>query len=128
MSKFLLNLLVQISKALVYSKIQFLFEKDFSSDFGPSDPAPPVLACFAPQAAGSPLSPFGPTALAYMPKGVFPLTLRFPAETPSLSHVTAMWGPPVSFIPFPTSADPLSLLLVASDHPTPLGLQPRDAK
>jgi hypothetical protein len=29
MSKFLLNLLVQISKALVYSKIQFLIKKDF---------------------------------------------------------------------------------------------------
>jgi hypothetical protein len=59
-SKFLLNLLVQISKALVYSKIQFLFKKDLSSDFGPSGPAPPTLACFTPQAAGSPLSPFGP--------------------------------------------------------------------
>jgi hypothetical protein len=30
---------VQISKALVYSKIQFLLEKEFSSDFGPSGPA-----------------------------------------------------------------------------------------
>jgi hypothetical protein len=62
MSKFLLNLLVQISKALVYSKIHFLFKKEFSSDFGPSDPAPPTLACFAPQAAGSPLSPFSPSS------------------------------------------------------------------
>jgi hypothetical protein len=48
MSKFLLNLLVQISKALVYSKIQFLFEKEFSSDFGPSGPAPLALSCYAP--------------------------------------------------------------------------------
>jgi hypothetical protein len=39
MSKFLLNLLLQISKALVNSKIQFLFEKNFSSEFGP--PAQP---------------------------------------------------------------------------------------
>jgi hypothetical protein len=38
--------------------------------------------------------------LAYLPKGVFPSTLRTLAETPSLSHVTAMWGPPVSSIPF----------------------------
>jgi hypothetical protein len=30
MSKFLLNLLVQISKALVYSKIKFYSEKNFS--------------------------------------------------------------------------------------------------
>jgi hypothetical protein len=47
MSKFLLNLLVQISNALVYSKIQFLFEKELSSDFGPSGPTLPVLAHFA---------------------------------------------------------------------------------
>jgi hypothetical protein len=48
MSKFLLNLLVQISKALLYSKIQFLIEKELSSDFVPSSPALPVLARFAP--------------------------------------------------------------------------------
>jgi hypothetical protein len=59
MSKFLLNLLVQIFKALVYSKIQFLLEKEFSSDFGPSGPAPRMLARFTPQATGSSLSPFG---------------------------------------------------------------------
>jgi hypothetical protein len=46
-SKFLLNLLLQISKALVNSKIQFLFENNFSSEFGP---ASPVLARSAPQA------------------------------------------------------------------------------
>jgi hypothetical protein len=50
MSKFLLNLLLQISKALVNSKIQFLFEKNFSSEFGPPGPASPVLALSASQA------------------------------------------------------------------------------
>jgi hypothetical protein len=40
MSKFLLNLLVQISKAFVYSKIQILFGNNFSSDSSPSGPAP----------------------------------------------------------------------------------------
>jgi hypothetical protein len=44
-------------------------------------------------------------ALAYLPKGVFSSTLRTPTEMPSLSHVTTMWGPPVSSIPFPTPAD-----------------------
>jgi hypothetical protein len=39
MSKFLLNLLLQISKALVYSKINFLFGKEFSFTFGPIGPA-----------------------------------------------------------------------------------------
>jgi hypothetical protein len=69
-------------------------------------------------------------ALAYLPKGVFPSTLRIPAKMPSLSHITAMWASPVSFIPFPTQ--PISLtvsrLLVASGHPTPPGLQHRDTK
>jgi hypothetical protein len=37
MSKFLLNLLVQISKALVNSKIQFLIQKFFFLTFGPAD-------------------------------------------------------------------------------------------
>jgi hypothetical protein len=36
MSKFLLNLLVQISKALVYSKIKFYSEKNFPVTFGSS--------------------------------------------------------------------------------------------
>jgi hypothetical protein len=51
MSKFLLYLLLQISKALANSKIQFLFETNFSSEFGPPGPASPVLARSAPQAA-----------------------------------------------------------------------------
>jgi hypothetical protein len=51
MTKFLLNLLLQISKAFVYSKIKFLFEKNFSSEFGPPGPASPVLARSTPQAA-----------------------------------------------------------------------------
>jgi hypothetical protein len=50
MSKFFLNLLLQISKALVNSKIQFLFEKNFSSEFGPPSPASPVLARSTPHA------------------------------------------------------------------------------
>jgi hypothetical protein len=36
MSKFLLNLPVQISKALVYTKIKFYSEKNFSVAFGPA--------------------------------------------------------------------------------------------
>jgi hypothetical protein len=37
MSKFLLNLLVQISKAMVNSKIQFLIQKFFFFTFSPAD-------------------------------------------------------------------------------------------
>jgi hypothetical protein len=49
-SKFLLTLLVQIYKALLNSKIQFLFRKDFFSTFGPTG-----------QAASRPIQPFWPT-------------------------------------------------------------------
>jgi hypothetical protein len=36
-SKFLLNLLVQISKVFINSKILFYFQKEFFSGFGPAD-------------------------------------------------------------------------------------------
>jgi hypothetical protein len=39
-------------------------------------------------------------ALAYLPKGIFSSTLLTLVETHSLSHVTTMWGPPLSSIPF----------------------------
>jgi hypothetical protein len=38
-SKFLLHLLLQISRALVYLKIQFLFRKEFSFNFRPNQPS-----------------------------------------------------------------------------------------
>jgi hypothetical protein len=93
MSKFLLNILVQISKALVYSKIQFYSKRNF-----PQISAHPALP--RPRWPPSPRRPLDPgpahsaqAALAYLPKGVFPSTLHIPAEMPSLSHVSAMWGP-----------------------------------
>jgi hypothetical protein len=49
MSKLLLNLPVQISKALVNSKIQFLFRKEFLFSSGPVSPvAPPAYSAFRP--------------------------------------------------------------------------------
>jgi hypothetical protein len=39
MSKFHLNLLLQISKAFLHSKIQFLFEKEFFLHFRPNRPS-----------------------------------------------------------------------------------------
>jgi hypothetical protein len=120
MSKFLLNLLVQISKALVYSKIQFLFEKEFSSDFGPSGPAQPGLARYAPQAAGSPLGPsrIGVFAERHIPfdfthsdRDAFSLSRR--------CHV----GPACQLHPLPHAGQLLPLLLVTSGHPTPPALQ-----
>jgi hypothetical protein len=46
MSKFLLNLLVQISKALVYSKIKFYSEKNFPRHIRPIRPFGPVSFFF----------------------------------------------------------------------------------
>jgi hypothetical protein len=75
MSKFFLNLLVQISKALVYSKIKFYSEKNFPH-FRPnrpsSQPAHPDFFSFPsghfppplptrPRPLGRPGSPHGPT-------------------------------------------------------------------
>jgi hypothetical protein len=67
MSKFLLNLLLQISKALVNSKIQFLIQKFFFLTFDPADlathsafgPACP-LASLPPQAETAPVGPPSP--------------------------------------------------------------------
>jgi hypothetical protein len=54
MSKFLLNLLVQISKALVNSEIQFLIRKFFF--FGPADHAAHSAVGSAGPAGLSPLT------------------------------------------------------------------------
>jgi hypothetical protein len=67
MPKFLLNLLLRISKALVNSKIQFLIQKFFFLTFGPADlvahsafgPASP-LASLPPQAKTARAGPPSP--------------------------------------------------------------------
>jgi hypothetical protein len=60
MSKFLLNLLVQISKALVYSKIQFLFEKEFFLRFRPIRPSPARAGPLHPTGRWIPTQPTRP--------------------------------------------------------------------
>jgi hypothetical protein len=89
-----------IQKFNFYSKRNFLLISAHPAQPRPRWPATPRRPP-APRSAHS-----AQAALAYLPKGVFSLTLRTPAETPSLSHVTAMWG-----------ARPLLLLLIASGHP-----------
>jgi hypothetical protein len=60
MLKFLLNLLVQISKAFVYSKIQNFIQKYFPSAFGPSGlSAQPWPILFFPTGQFSLPSPLG---------------------------------------------------------------------
>jgi hypothetical protein len=91
MSKFLLNLLVQISKALVYSKIKFYSEKNFPATFGPSglsaQPRPIFFfstSRFSPPSqlglslSAGPAHPHGPTGHLLLP----------PAPEPS-AHGTA---------------------------------------
>jgi hypothetical protein len=73
-SKFLLNLLVQISKALVYSKIHFLSEKNFSSTFGPIGPV-----------ASHPIHPFWPRA-AKQAEPAHQAMAPFPFLSPSSSR------------------------------------------
>jgi hypothetical protein len=88
-SKFLLNLLVQISKALIYSKIQFLSEKKFSSTLGPIGPV-----------ASRPIRPFGPEqpsrpSQPTRPRPPSPSSLphRDGGSTASSSRAAAPWAP-----------------------------------
>jgi hypothetical protein len=79
MSKFLLNLLLQISKTLVYSKIKFLFGKEFSFTFGPIGPA-------ASRPSRSPLVLFQPAAPP-LPIGPQPLGRPSSPSRPRLRRV-----------------------------------------
>jgi hypothetical protein len=63
MSKFLLNLLVQISKALVNSKVQFLIQKISFLRFRPGRPCGP-LGLWPSRLPLASLSPQAETALA----------------------------------------------------------------
>jgi hypothetical protein len=123
MPKFLLNLFPQISKALVNSKIQFLFGKEFSFAFGPaaSRPAQPLSPAshrpFLPQAARA-LSPSQPAWQWRIGQNTSPFSRwRNPATTPSPS-VTAKWAPPVSSIFHLVPADP-SHAAASLSHPAP---------
>jgi hypothetical protein len=106
MPKFLLNLFLQISKALANSKIQFLFGKEFSFAFGPISPAARRPARPLSQASHRPFLPQATRALApsrhvrqwRIGQNTSPFSRwRNPTMTPSPS-VTAKWAPPVSSI------------------------------
>jgi hypothetical protein len=84
-SKLLLNLLVQISKALVNSKIQFLFRKDFFSASVPISPA-----------AYRPIRPFSPTRPPWLHSSSFAYAGRAPPppRTPPHRPPPAPWSGP----------------------------------
>ena len=118
MSKFLLNLLLQISKALVNSKIQFLIRKFFIRISGPADLAAHT-ALAQPVPLASPLSwaefnLAGPASpLASLP----PQAETAPAGPPC-PHVGRVFTGirfPFWFMPFELAASPSSLCQVGPD-------------
>jgi hypothetical protein len=128
MSKFLLNLL-QIFKALVNSKIQFLIQKSFFLAFGlanlaacsASGPASPPAKPF-PQAKTVPADPSSPRVGRVFAGNTFSLLDHAFPSRPPLPRLSVNRAPPVRFTPFPTPADPSQkspapLLPRASDAP-----------
>jgi hypothetical protein len=105
MSKFLLNLPVQISKAFVNSKTQFLIQKFFFFSFGPANLTGPLGLW--PSQPHWPLSSHGPkpslpaqlarASVAYLRKYVFPFGSHL-LSWPPPSHLSVKWAPAVSFV------------------------------
>jgi hypothetical protein len=113
MSKFLPNLLLQISKALVNSKIQFLIQKFFFLiSARPTLRSTRPLSLASPLAAPSPAGrklpagPSSPRVGRVFAENTFSFTDHaFPSRPPSPS-VTATWAPPVGFVVSLAPADP----------------------
>jgi hypothetical protein len=105
MSKFLLNLLLQISKALVNSKIQFLVRKFFflisarPTLRGPRPLASQPTGRAASQAKTVPRRPIQPARRSRLcKKYVFPFDSCLPSRPP-LPHLSDTRAPAVSSIP-----------------------------
>jgi hypothetical protein len=131
MSKFLLNLLVQISKALVNLKIQFLIQNFFFLAFGLADfaahsafgPASP-LASLPPQGETPPHRPIQPMRRWRLRRNTFSFLVRA-FRACRLSLVSLSSGPRLSAPSLtsdrPSSPTPPPL----SDHPAPPSSAPR---
>jgi hypothetical protein len=123
MSKFLLHLLLQIPRALVNSKIQFLIQKFFFLTFGPTDlaahssfgPASP-LASLRPQAETPPHRPIQSVRRWCLCGNTFSLLVRA-FQACRLSLVSLSSGPQLS-APFLTFGRP------SSPAPPPLSGHP----
>jgi hypothetical protein len=134
MSKFLLNLLLQISKSLVNSKIQILIQKFFFLTFGPTDlvahsafgPASP-LASLPPQAETAPVGLPSPRVGRVFTGIRFPFWLA-PSELAASPLVSLPSGAKLSALSPSRAGRPLPLSPVPSGHPAPPDLRPRDAR
>jgi hypothetical protein len=107
MSKLLLNLLLQISKALVNSKIQFLIQK-FRPTLRPTWPLSPAspLATSSPAGRKRPAGPSSPRVGRVFAGNTFSFSDHaFPSRPPPPS-VTATRAPLVSFVVSPVSVNP----------------------
>jgi hypothetical protein len=119
MSKFLLNLLLQIFKALVNSKNPiFNSEIHFFLIFGPADPAArlasgPASPLAAPLPAGQkrPAGPSSPRVSSVFTGNTFSFSDRAFPSRPPYPFVTATRAPPVGFI-------------ISTAPPTPVGIFP----
>jgi hypothetical protein len=103
MSKFLLNLLLQISKALVNSKIQLLIQKFFFLTFGPADLAAHLafgqaspLTSLPPQAKTTLVGPPSPCVGRVFTEVRFPLWFASSELVASLSSLCQV-GPSYQF-------------------------------
>jgi hypothetical protein len=106
MSKFLLNLLLQISKALVNSKIEFLIQKSFFLAFSPANivarsacgPASPPAAQSL-QAEIVPAGPSSPRVGHVFAENTFSLSVHtFPSRSP-LPRLSDNWAALVICLP-----------------------------
>jgi hypothetical protein len=108
---------LQISKAFVYSKIQFLFKNNFSLEFYPLVPASPVLARSAPQAAARTRSTHPSLrGLGIIAKSHLYFEFAQPGDDAfSLCHCQE--GPTCQIHPLPRAGRPQSEIPRASDGP-----------
>jgi hypothetical protein len=109
MSKFLLNLLLQISKALVNLKIQFLIQKSFFLAFGPFGIWPSQPTGHAvPIGRNSPGRPIQPARRSRLRgKCGFPFASRLPLPAASPSSLCQP-GPTCQIHPLPRAGLPRS--------------------
>jgi hypothetical protein len=121
MSKFLLNLLLQISKALVNLKNQIFNSEILFLNFGPADPAarsasgpasPPVAPSL--QAKIILAGPSSPRVGRVFVENTFSLSDHAFPSRPPLPRLSINRAPPVRFTPFPAPTDP------GQKSPTPL--------